>query len=609
MAGSKNKKSTSTNIFGDAVPQSNHISALDANPRSGGGAPPQTGPYYADDDSVVSSNVTQDDIVLIPSNDSDDGNNAEIAMLTGQAETDIENATEPPTPRGKRWIMPRNAPTTSLPCSGKSCGRLTVGCAICLIIAAGVGIGLGFYFAGKNKDSGNVQNPGGNKGRPEKNNITIPDDDHNATSEDETSWPTYSPSSSPIISAPTPTGPTKPDPDDLASSIEYHVIAQEISDIASFSALADGANNGVLTPQDKARDFLVLRDFLPLTVMDEDEDGGTDSNGGNDDVVSIPSNEDPKQRKPYLTTETPAYRVAQRYALAVLYYATNGDNWDSNRFWLDPGVHECEFVGVSCEDLPIPSVTLKEALESPDEVPEHNDGSADLTRELMVTAIDLPENNMRGTLPQELMAMPLLRRLGLWSNRIGGSLPTQLGMLSRLSSLHLDDNRFEGNIPSELGELSQLTNLFLDRNELITGRIPTEIGNLSELERLRLSNLSLRGAIPTTLGKLTNLVDMSLENNKLGRRLPEEMKNLVQLETLKLSNNQFTGGIPMSWRSLIKLKTLDLQANKMSFDLDERFCALRKDWSPEGDGLLEALLTDCQGDEPRVLCSCCTNCP
>ena len=73
----------------------------------------------------------------------------------------------------------------------------------------------------------------------------------------------------------------------------------------------------------------------------------------------------------------------------MLYYATDGGNWETNQLWLEPGVHECDFIGITCEELPIPAVTLEEVLENPEEIPRHDDGSVD----------------------------------GLWSNQIGGSLP------------------------------------------------------------------------------------------------------------------------------------------------------------------------------------------
>jgi hypothetical protein len=39
----------------------------------------------------------------------------------------------------------------------------------------------------------------------------------------------------------------------------------------------------------------------------------------------------------------------QRYALATVYYSTNGDNWIDNSEWL-LGQHECDWAKVSCDD-------------------------------------------------------------------------------------------------------------------------------------------------------------------------------------------------------------------------------------------------------------------
>ena len=207
-----------------------------------------------------------------------------------------------------------------------------------------------------------------------------------------------------------------------------------------------------------------------------------------DDPLAIPSSSssgggEVQETRPYITTDTPAYRVAQRYATAVLYYSTNGPNWETNNLWLEPGVHECDFVGVTCELRPIPAFTLREAMEMgpKDEIPKHDDGSVDTTMERMIVAIDLPENKMTGNIPREIMALPYLTRLGLWSNEIEGSLPSQLGELKLLSSLLLDDNSLTGYIPSQLGELDELTDLSLGYNEGIGGRIRS---NLCEIRSI-----------------------------------------------------------------------------------------------------------------------------
>jgi hypothetical protein len=419
---------------------------------------------------------------------------------------------------------------------------------------------------------------------------------------------------------------TKPPPDDLGGAIEYHAVMQEISDLASFADMDGGGTGGgggassssnstLLSPQQKARDFLVFLDALPLAVMDEDEEGGgavqANDDGGDDDdhdpLAADAAASPADDARPYLGTSTPAYRVAQRYAIVVLYHATDGADWHSSDLWLEPGVHECDFVGVTCEDIAIPAITLMEALENPDDVPHHEDGTVDSTVERMVVAIDLPENNVGGAIPREVSGLPFLRRLGLWSNVIGGSLPAELGGLTRLSSLLLDDNLLVGNIPSQFGMLTEMTYLSLGPNAGISGRIPNEIGDLSRLERLNLSGMSLMGPIPTSFGRLTNLTELSLHGNKLGRGLPEEMKNLVNLESLILSDNEFTGSIPRSWRSLVNLKRLEIQSNDMSFVVSEAICSLRSN-SQGGFGLLEALVVDCQGVEPAVSCSCCTSC-
>lgn len=52
---------------------------------------------------------------------------------------------------------------------------------------------------------------------------------------------------------------------------------------------------------------------------------------------------------PYL--ENPCgKRVDQRYALATLYYSTNGNSWKNNEGWLEP-VDECTWAGVTCDDF------------------------------------------------------------------------------------------------------------------------------------------------------------------------------------------------------------------------------------------------------------------
>ncbi|KAL9182310.1 hypothetical protein ACHAXT_012962 [Thalassiosira profunda] len=533
--------------------------------------PPGT---YADDDSVVSSNVSTDE---------------EVAVLTRGDIGEEE----------KKGILPRNRREWCI---------VLLAVLLILAVALGLGLGLGYFFS-RNGDDGEVQET--SPPRVAGTTYVCGSDGDDATENCLTN-PTCPSGSSTGCPADKPVCFTVlnercgvveeeesgPPFDDFGDAIEYHVIQQAISNITSFAGMAENVPRA--TAPERARDFLVLRDTLPLEVLDQNQEGAN----ATDDLLLNEENGEVGRTRPYISKTTPAYRVAQRFAVAVLFYAANGRDWDNARSWMEPGVHECDFVGVTCEELEIPAISLEDALMNPDELPRHDDGRVDTVTERMIVAIDLPDNNLGGYLPQEIVALPFLRRLGLWGNEIGGELPPQLGMLRRLGQLLLDGNAFEGEIPPELGQLTSLTDLYLADNRDIGGRIPPELGDLSSLERLKLSHMDLRGGIPPELGNLRNLVELYLNNNRLGRNLPESLQNLVNLEDLVLSGNEFTGGIPPSWRALQRLKRLEVQDNDLDFDdvVDERFCSLRE------EGTLEALVADCGGEDRRALCSCCTEC-
>ena len=69
---------------------------------------------------------------------------------------------------------------------------------------------------------------------------------------------------------------------------------------------------------------------------------------------------------------------------------------------------------------------------------------------------------------------------------------------TRVTALDLDDEGLDGSIPPELGGLFELTTLDLSTNSL-TGEIPAELVRLSNLEEIRLSGNRLTGCIPIAL--------------------------------------------------------------------------------------------------------------
>lgn len=113
--------------------------------------------------------------------------------------------------------------------------------------------------------------------------------------------------------------------------------------------------------------------------------------------------------------------LVQRYALAVLYFSTNGDNWaecfdgddqceDGDSFLSEGSV--CDWAGISCN------------------------GRDEVTR------IELFDNGLSGTVPAELAVLPSLRNVQLQENSIGGTVPSalcdQVSPLGEITTLNTD---------------------------------------------------------------------------------------------------------------------------------------------------------------------------
>jgi Leucine-rich repeat (LRR) protein len=330
-------------------------------------------------------------------------------------------------------------------------------------------------------------------------------------------------------------------------------------------------------------------------------------------------------------------RLVQRYALACLYYATNGvENFYTEltfgagnvRTWIDEtgwlaNDDECTWYKVTCNT------------------------------EGFVTEIELDSNRLTGFLPQELTLLKTtLEVLDLYQNMFHNQgeagnhwlgelvnlrslfyartfmeypgIPTVIGLLtnlqeydcsytlyhgplvgqtwsklSNLSYLHIGGNRYNSTIPVELasmpnleffyaefadltGDLSfvsmmpEIVELWVDRNPMMHGTIPSEIGTVSTLKSLSVTDCSLEGTLPTELGNL-RLTQFWCYNNSLAGSIPSEFGMIDELARLGLEDNNFSGTMPAE------------------------ICNLR---TP--NGLLDKLEADCIDDV--VTCSCCTCC-
>lgn len=228
--------------------------------------------------------------------------------------------------------------------------------------------------------------------------------------------------------------------------------------------------------------------------------------------------------------------LIQRWALAVIYFSTAGDDWflcsdnptsldlcgaedpfvGETRFLSADG--ECDWAGISCTNN-------------------------------IVTEIVFEENNLVGTIPTEL---GLLSNLAVWGMERGGltgTIPTQVGLLTNLIFIDLDFNALTGSLSSELLSLTALTQLDLNNNQL-TGSI-NGIGVFPDLTFLQIHSNLFTGTVPESLGDSSNLGAFTLHQTSVGGTMPQSVCNLL------VSN----GGVLTSLIADCSLPTPDIVCN------------------------------------------------
>ena len=320
--------------------------------------------------------------------------------------------------------------------------------------------------------------------------------------------------------------------------------------------------------------------------------------------------------------------LVQRYALAVFYYGTDGDDWEqcsapddfsdpasiavadaacervvtpfgvanervgdtSTDAWLGP-VNECFWGGVACWGSDTPNLNLC--------IDQLDFGECRLCtccvrfaiRCAHTTLLSSPpsaENDgLSGSLVEEVSVLDTLRFLILEQGTISGPIPASFGDLERLLILDMDFNDLSGSIPDEIYGLRSLQQLDLNDNE-ITGSISPSIGDLEFLTFFQIDHNLLSGTIPTEMGELDNL--------------SKSLSYLLGNHAHILCTNHLTRIFPFYATTGIAF----LSVNDLTGTMPEEVCALRNNTSPPG--VLGVLVTDCAGDPPEVECPCCSSC-
>jgi hypothetical protein len=410
---------------------------------------------------------------------------------------------------------------------------------------------------------------------------------------------TLSPASSPTMSPTVNLGTVQALDDILMTLLSLDDLGTDIGTSSSFDDLDPS------DPRALARDWMLTKDLL------------------RDDLLA--ANE--------------ASLILQRFALAELYFATNGDFWapedipeedlNSTVPFLQPEDSECNWQGVTCVE--------------------------DVSTFLVVRRLVLNNQNLTGTLPASLYVLKDLGELSFADNNLTGPIPSlwfqEDDALGNLFVLDLDDNDMTGAIPTSLWTLPLLRYVYLNEN-VFTGSLESvdTADTLNDnqvsvfLEEVWLYGNDLSGSLPVWLYAHPRLAHFLADHNRFSGSLPSPGKSFLEyvdlsfnelsgpllpdhvpstMQALFLDNNFLTGPLPASEASEFspwQLQELWLQDNQIDAEVLPSFGALwpllrvlrmtgndlRGDLSTQCKQLtnLETVEVDCN---QNMTCSCCTN--
>ncbi|GKY93932.1 hypothetical protein MPSEU_000360100 [Mayamaea pseudoterrestris] len=302
--------------------------------------------------------------------------------------------------------------------------------------------------------------------------------------------------------------------------------------------------------------------------------------------------------------------LALRFGLAVVFFATNGPNWDNTTSWLSTstdGEEENDLCLWFSSKVPNNDRYMNEHIRKYDQYVEHchKNGFQELR---------LAGNKLVGTIPNEVSMLTALTTLSLNFNELTGTLPSTLTQLTRLETLEcyacglkgnfttlVDEwsttltnltklrfpiNALRGTIPSSITKLSKLTDLRLYSNRLagsisdeiwtkwkhmlhikvninkITGTLPTLLADMTRLKSLTIDENLITGTMPTQVGKLSLLQQFGFGDNRISGTLPTELGLMTQLQYMYAYWNRFTGTLPTEFGMFGEMLYMDMEGQK-----------------------------------------------
>eukprot|EP00775_Hariotina_reticulata_P010006 gene10006-10160_t len=262
------------------------------------------------------------------------------------------------------------------------------------------------------------------------------------------------------------------------------------------------------------------------------------------------------------------------------------------------------------------------------------DASSNKLTGTLPSAWNLGANGMIGGLPQQwATGMDSLRGVNITDNSLSGSLPEEWANMTSLQALSMGSNRLTGSIPATWAKLTNLYVVNVTRNEGICGVLPTGVpqnmvegasttslnntcsweGDAHPLQEwkaslqdttdvlaswkqgtnpcgavawqgvlcdgwsvvsIQLPSAGLKGPINEGLTRLASLQSLQLNNNQLSGTLPLWQDAPHSLNNVDLASNNLQGTLPANWsKSLLSLQLLNLSSNALQGELPDSWAA------------------------------------
>ncbi|KAJ1391053.1 Leucine-rich repeat [Sesbania bispinosa] len=115
---------------------------------------------------------------------------------------------------------------------------------------------------------------------------------------------------------------------------------------------------------------------------------------------------------------------------------------------------------------------------------------------------------MKGTEREYIKILKFVVNMDLSENNLVGSIPNEITWLNGLHGLNLSNNHLKGEIPKMIGDMKSLESLDMSHNQL-SGTIPNSMSALTYLSHLNLSHNNFSGPIPKG-NQLLTLDDTSI---------------------------------------------------------------------------------------------------